>query len=250
MPKRLSLQLYSARNAGSIDAVLSIAARSGYREVEGYGGVYGKPDQLARKLSRAGLSMPSGHFALDMLDNETTAAVATARALGIVQVYAPWLDEAQRPKTSGGWRKLGKRLAVIGERLRGEGLSFGWHNHDFEFVRLPGGEYPIDLIFDAAPFIDWECDVAWVARAKANPMFWIRRHGARITAVHVKDIAPKGQAIKEGGWADVGEGVLDWPKLIAAVRSQTRANRFVMEHDNPADFVRFAERSYRFVSKI
>ena len=250
MPKRLSLQLYSARNAGAVERVLDLVAALGYLEVEGYGGIYDDADLLARKLARTGLSMPSGHFGLDLLEGKPKKAIAIARTLGIRHVYAPWLDEADRPKTAAGWKKLGRRLAVIGERLREEGLSFGWHNHDFEFLPLPGGEYPIDLIFEAAPLIDWECDIAWVARAKANPIAWIKKHGGRITTVHVKDIAPRGEATDEDGWADVGRGVLDWPKLIGAARSHTRALHYVMEHDNPSDFARFAARSHRFVSKI
>ncbi len=84
------------------------------------------------------------------------------------------------PRSAAGYRRFGKRLARIGHWVRGEGLGFGWHNHDFEFATLPGGEIPLDLFFEAAPMIDWECDVAWVARAGVNPLPWIRRYGSRI----------------------------------------------------------------------
>jgi sugar phosphate isomerase/epimerase len=249
MPRRLSLQLYSVRNARSLKDTLRLIAETGYREVEGYGGVYSEPKALAQMLGRTGLAMPTGHFGLGMLENERTRVTEIARTLGMRQIFAPYLAEEERPRSAAGWRKLGKRLAVIGEWLRGEGLGFGWHNHDFEFIKLPGGEIPMELMLEAAPLIDWECDVAWVARARANPLAWIRRYGQRITAVHVKDIAPKGQCLDEDGWADVGQGVLDWPKLFDALRN-TRALHYVMEHDNPSDIARFARRSYSFVHTI
>ena len=38
MPKRLSFQLYSARNHPPMSATLEILANTGYKEVEGFGG--------------------------------------------------------------------------------------------------------------------------------------------------------------------------------------------------------------------
>ena len=107
----------------------------------------------------------------------------------------------------------------------------------------------MDLIFEAAPLTDWECDVAWIARAGASPAKWIKRYAGRITAFHVKDLAPKGQNASEDGWADVGEGVIDWPSIMDLSR-KTRALHYMMEHDNPSDLERFARRSFDYVSKL
>lgn len=248
MPQRLSFQLYSARHT-SLKDTISLLAKAGYREVEGYGDVYGNPQPVRRMLDRHGLAMPTGHFGLDMLEGEPARVVAIARTLGIRHIYAPWLAPDDRPKTSAGWRKFGRRLAAIGRRIRGEGFGFGWHNHDFEFVTLPTGATPLDLLFEAAPMLDWEIDVAWVKRAGANPLTWIRRHGDRITAAHVKDIAPRGQCADEDGWADVGHGIINWPACFAAL-ANTRAMHFVLEHDNPSDLRRFASRSLEHVTRI
>ena len=74
-------------------------------------------------------------------------------------------------------------------------------------------------------------------------MKWIDEYGQRITAVHVKDIAPAGENANEDGWADVGHGTVDWAGLIKAFREKSPAKIFVMEHDNPSDLERFARRS-------
>ena len=196
-----------------------------------------------------GLTMPTGHFSVDMLETERTKVLTIASTLGMRHIYAPYLVPDQRPKTAAGWRKFGKRLAEIGVWVRSEGYSFGWHNHDFEFVKLPTGEVPHDLIFDAAPLLDWECDVAWIQRARANPISWIKRYGDRITSVHVKDIARAGEAPDEDGWADVGHGIVNWNKVYG-VLAKTRVLHHIMEHDNPSDLSRFAKRSFAFVSSI
>jgi sugar phosphate isomerase/epimerase len=101
----------------------------------------------------------------------------------------------------------------------------------------------MEIILETAPDIEWECDVAWVVRGKADPLGWFDRYGSRITAVHVKDIAPAGESLDEDGWADIGHGVLDWDNLIGKVQARTSAEYFVAEHDKPADPLRFATRS-------
>lgn len=249
MPKRLSFQLYSARNFPPLKDTLAMLARIGYREVEGFGGVYDKPEAFRRMLGNNDLTMPTGHFGLDMLENQRPRVLDIARALGVRQIYAPYLAPDQRPRTASGWRSFGKRLAYIGQWVRSEGFGFGWHNHDFEFVQLPSGESPHEIMFEAAPMLDWECDAAWVARAKANPVTWIKRYADRITSVHVKDIAPRGECADEDGWADPGHGTVNWTACFAALKN-SRALHYVMEHDNPNNLERFARRSFGYVSKI
>jgi sugar phosphate isomerase/epimerase len=249
MPKRLSFQLYCARKFPPLENTLALLAETGYREVEGYGGVYDDPAGLRKLLDVNGLTMPSGHFSVDMLEKERGKARDIATTLGMRHIYAPYLVAEQRPKSAAGWKSFGKRLAAIGEWVRSEGFGFGWHNHDFEFVKLPSGEAPHELIFAAAPMLDWECDAAWIVRAKASPLTWIKRYADRITAVHVKDIAPKGQCVDEDGWADLGKGTVKWPDIFKALKA-SRTLHYVLEHDNPSDLKRFAARSFAYVSKI
>jgi sugar phosphate isomerase/epimerase len=248
MPKRVSFQLYCARKFPPLAETLKLLSSIGYKEVEGYGGVYDDVPGLRKLLDANGLTMPTGHFSVDMLEDERPKVLKIASALGVRRIYAPYLMPDKRPKTAAGWTKFGKRLAAIGEWVRSEGYGFGWHNHDFEFVKLPGGEFPHDLIFSAAPLLDWEIDVAWVARAKQNPLPWIRKFADRITAVHVKDIAPKGEKLDEDGWADVGQGTVNWVACFKAL-AKTRALSYILEHDNPNDLARFAKRSFDYVKK-
>ena len=76
-----------------------------------------------------------------------------------------------------------------------------------------------------------------------------RRYADRITSVHVKDIAPKGECADEDGWADVGQGTVNWAAAFKALKS-SRTLHYIMEHDNPKDVVRFAQRSFDHVKKI
>lgn len=244
-----SYQLYSSRNFPPLEDTLKMLAAAGYSEVEGFGGVYADPNALKAELDKNGLKMTSGHFGLDMLEKETAKALDIAKTLGMKAVYCPHIAADQRPSDAAGWRDFGKRLARVGKAFTDAGFVFGWHNHDFEFKALQDGSIPQALIFEAAPDLSWEADIAWIVRGGADPITWIREHAGRLSAVHVKDIAEQGTKQDEDGWDDVGHGTMDWKAIWAEVK-KTPAKIFVMEHDNPSDHARFARRSIEAARKF
>src|SRR4051794_9644873 len=191
MAPQISFQLYSSRNFPPVDRQLATIAQFGYRNVEPYGGLYGDVRGLRAALDQAGLKAPSGHFGLDVLENDFAAVVADARTLGMALIVCPWIAPEERPKDKEGWMALGDRLGAIGSNVRAEGLRFAWHNHDYEFRPLPEGSLPIDYVM-ADPAVELEMDVAWIVRGKIDPAPWIERFAGRIAACHVKDVAPEG----------------------------------------------------------
>ena len=237
-----SYQLYSSRNFTPWDNVFKTLSDLGYTQVEGFGGILEDAQALRAQLDANGLSMPSSHMGLDMLEGDFDKAIATANTLGIQQIYCPFLLPDLRPTDAAGWAVFAERLEVIAKKVKAAGLSFGWHNHDFEFVACEDGTVPMKAILDGAPSVEWEADIAWIVRGGADPMAWIAAHGNRITAAHVKDLAPEGEKADEDGWADVGDGIMDWAGLITALRAND-VTLLVAEHDNPSDADRFAARS-------
>ena len=243
-----SFQLYSARNFQPWDKILKMLAGLGYREVEGFGGVYAYPAGFRAEMDKNGLAMPTGHFPVDMLENDFDGARRLADALGVKTMICPYLVAEARPADAAGWRGFGERLAAIGEKTTKAGYGFAWHNHDFEFKKLADGSVPQEHIFESAPDVGWEMDLAWLVRGGSEPLAWIDRFGKRIVAVHVKDIAKPGQGLDEDGWSDVGHGTIDWATMLKALRAKTPAKHFVMEQDNPNDIERFARRSIEAAS--
>lgn len=240
-----SYQLYSSRNFPPLSDTLRMLADAGYGAVEGYGSLYadeGAVAALEAGLKATGLTMPTAHFGLDMLENTPDQAIAVAKRLGIERIYCPYVMPADRPTDGAGWRAFGARLQKAGAPIRAAGIGFGWHNHDFEFVPTADGAIPQAEIFKGGPDLEWEMDVAWVIRGKADPFHWIEAEKGRITAAHVKDIAAAGQNVDEDGWADVGHGTVDWKALVAALRGNG-VKHLVLEHDNPSDHARFARNS-------
>ena len=240
---RFSFQLYSARNFQPWSDVLSSLSQIGYSQVEGFGGAYADPVSFRSLIDENGLSMPSGHFDISSLENDFNKVEEIAGALGISKIVCPFLQPEARPDTGDGWRELAGRLAAIAARVKASGRSFAWHNHDFEFHATSDGGIPMQIMLEEAAAIEWEADLAWIVRGGQDPFVWIDRHGERITAVHVKDIAGEGECEDEDGWADVGHGTMPWQRLIDALSAKSRCELFIAEHDNPNDLHRFASRS-------
>ncbi len=244
---RLSLQLYSARNFPPLDEQLATLAGLGFQKVEPYGGLLDKAGDLEDGLRRHGLSAPSSHVGMSSLTSDLARTLAAAKALGTDLLIVPAISPDERPTDSDGWRGFGRQLAGLQASLGAEGIRLAWHNHDFEFAKTADGLFPLDLIFEGAPNLLWQADIGWIERAGQDSVEWINRYSDRIVAFHIKDMAPSGQNADEDGWADVGKGTIDWARLLPIMQA-TKAELYVLEHDNPNDFNRFAARSREAVA--
>ena len=245
----IAYQLYCSRNFPPVADTLKMLAAAGYTEVEGYGGLFEDLPALEDALDAAGLKMTTGHIGIDMVEDSPAVALDIIQTLGMKAAFIPYVMPADRPTDADGWRAFGVRLARIGAPIVNAGVTYGWHNHDFELKPLPTGELPLDLILETAPDLKLELDLGWVARAGKDPVEMIEKYGKRIAAVHVKDLAAPGENAAEDGWADVGHGTQDWAAIHAALK-EAGVDHYVIEHDNPSDHKRFATRSLATVQAL
>ncbi|MEJ2022235.1 MAG: sugar phosphate isomerase/epimerase [Maritimibacter sp.] len=242
----ISYQLFSSRNH-PLEETLAMLAGIGLKEVEGFGAQFEDPAATKALLDQHGMTMPTGHFAFDLVEGDPAKALSIAETLGVKAVVVPFLMPDRRPSDRHGWAEFAELLAEAGKPILDAGLKYGWHNHDFEFTQTADGCLPIEMIADASEDIGLELDLAWITRAGKDPVDWINRYAGRIIAAHVKDLARPGECADEGGWADLGHGIMDWGRIIPALRA-AEVSRWVLEHDNPADHQRFATRSFETVS--
>ncbi|EAR50588.1 hypothetical protein OG2516_12091 [Oceanicola granulosus HTCC2516] len=238
----ISYQLYCSRNFPPLGDTLSMLSGLGFKQVEGFGGLYDDPAKLKEQLDENGLTMTTGHFGLPMIEDTPEKAIEVARTMNMSTVLVPAIPPEMRPTDAAGWSAFGKRLAEAGKPVLDAGYKFGWHNHAFEFDKVDGDDLPLDLILAGSDDLALELDLGWVRVAGHDPAAWVEKYADRIVAVHVKDIAPDGEATDEDGWADVGHGIMDWPALHEKLQGKG-IDHYVLEHDNPKDHERFARRS-------
>lgn len=246
-PYQLSFQLYSTRNFPPQEAVLAELARIGYDAVEPWLPDFGDdPKAFRRRIDDAGLACLGFHMPFKGLVNEPQRFIDIAHTIGARLMIPPTIVADERPTEADGWRRIGDALRKGGEAAKAEGLQVVWHNHAFDFATLPDGSRPIDLMLGTAgDIVGFEIDFAWITRAECDPVTELKRFAPRIAAIQVKDTAPLG-TVEEGGWAATGDGIVDWASLFPLFGT-TPADHLVVEHDNPADWQRVAQRSYDFM---
>ncbi|NRB17390.1 MAG: sugar phosphate isomerase/epimerase [Rhodobacteraceae bacterium] len=244
----ISYQMYGSRN-WALAETLAMLSAAGFSEVEGYGGLYDDPDGLQAALQQNGLRMTTGHFGLAEIEADPQRVIDLAKRFGMEAVFAPFIVAGARPNDLAGWQAFASSLVEAGKPIQDAGLSFGWHNHDFELVDLGAGVTALDVIAQASPDLKLELDIGWVIRAGQDPVAMIQKYGSQIKVAHIKDVAAQGAGLDEDGWSDVGHGVADWAPIHAALQA-AGVDRYVLEHDNPNDHQRFATRSLTAVTSF
>jgi sugar phosphate isomerase/epimerase len=230
----IAVQMYTLRDAGSLDQQLKIVHDAGVGAVETVGTQNVSAVELKRLLDRYAIKAISSHVQLADLRKDLDGVVAFNRSIGNTTLVVPYLAEKDRPTDAAGWTALGRELGQIAKRARAKGMRLAYHNHDFELVDFDG-KTGLELLFAAAgPDLQTELDLAWVARAGYDPAAMLGKFKGRMFAVHAKDNAPKGQAEDEGGFAAVGRGVLDWNAILPAAAG-AGVRWYIIEHDHPRD---------------
>lgn len=242
----LSVQLFSLREFGDLQAQLALARRVGFEWVESVATHGLPPAEFAALLNAHGLKLSSMHVALTLLESQRDMLVEACRLSGCPLIVMPILPYGERPVSAPGWSAMGERLAAHGRALATQGLRLAYHNHDWEFLRFDG-RCGLEWLFDSAPAADlgWEADLGWVTRAGCDAGAWAQRYADRLVAVHAKDIAPEGAAVDEDHWAALGDGIVPWRPLAAALRG--KVSLFVFEHDKPRDHEQVLSRSLAFM---
>ena len=223
----LALQLYTIRDETTRDfaRALRAVAAMGYPAVEfaGYGGL--TREELSALLKETGLRAASTHIALPALQQDLDREIAYCNVIGCNIVALPWLSEQFR--NAAALAELAPSLNAFGKTCADNGLTFAYHNHDFEFA-TDGGVYLLDALLGATDpaLVQLELDVYWAQHAGVDPIRYLGEHAGRIALVHLKDRAP------DGGFAEVGAGSLDMPAIIAAAEA-AGAQWFIVENDAP-----------------
>ena len=250
----LAVQLYTLRHlSDDVRELIRVAAEAGYAGVEGgYGPKLGAAE-LKEVLSENGVEMVSAHVGLDTLESDLAQAMSFQKALNNDVLIIPWLDKSLYDDSAESWQRLGERFNKIAERVKAEGMTLLYHNHSFEFgtYRDETGEGKLGLehLLDSAPDLGLELDIGWCQEGGVDPYGLLKKYAGRVPRLHVKDRAPEGENADEGGWADVGHGVIAWEPLLKAAQD-AGTQWFVVEHDEPKDPERTIKRSFDALASL
>ena len=228
-PQPLGLQLYTVRDwmQKDMEYTLKTVYSIGYREVEFAGLFDKKADKVKNWLDKIGLTSPSSHVSYERLKANLQAVVDEAQTLGNTYVVCPDVDSRLRLDADA-WKRVAADFNRFGEQLQRVGLRFAYHNHEFEWKPLPGGEIGYDILVNETDprYVKLQMDLYWIAKAGKDPLSYFAKFPGRFPMVHVKDMAGNGAMV------DVGKGVIDWGRIFAK-RREAGIEHFYVEHDEP-----------------
>jgi sugar phosphate isomerase/epimerase len=141
------------------------------------------------------------------------------------------------------YRRIADEFNRAGEAARAKGLTFAYHNHDFEFQPMDGTTGYDTLLEACDPaLVAMELDLYWITHAGRDPLRYVRANPSRFPLVHVKDRAA------DGSMADAGAGQIDFPAIFAAAGGAIR--HYFVEHDRPGDAFASIAASHRYLSSL
>jgi sugar phosphate isomerase/epimerase len=86
-------------------------------------------------------------------------------------------------------------------------------------------------------------DLFWVVAGGADPVREFYKIAGRVKQYHVKDRTP------DGGFADLGEGVIDFRRIFRATRP-LEVEEYIVENDQPVDALKCAETGYNYLASL
>lgn len=167
---KIALQLYSIENISEkqgLCAALDKVKEWGCDGVEFAETHNLSPEQLKKALDERGLQCAGFHVGYDQIFGSPEETLLLAKTCGAYSLCLPsFLADAIEK-----WAELGKKLDSIGKNFRGQGIKFGYHNHQQEFANL-GGKYPIDAILENCKTenVFFEMDTRHVVAAGESPI--------------------------------------------------------------------------------
>jgi sugar phosphate isomerase/epimerase len=261
----LGIQLWTVKSEAEkdLEGTLRKVYAAGFREIE-FAGYYGKnPADLAKLMHSIGFSLVSTHAGAGDIAKSGDKIIADAKALGLKYVVCsspgvspekeklPW-EERMKAVDLSDWKWNADLFNKFGKQVSDAGMSFGYHNHSAEFKKYEG-QTAFDYLFanTDAKHVKIELDVGWVAVAQADPIAILNKYKDRVVALHVKDVGKRTSADKDPPSVALGEGVVDWKKVIGTAKANgTKAYFYEQEEPFTRPILESVKISGDYLSKL
>ncbi len=228
--KTIGLQLYTLRNqlAQDVPKTLRAVADAGYYQVEAMSLVGG--ERVFTVARDVGLKVTSAMMNWQTLVSPGARGVPSfaetmeaAEKQKLRFVVIPYVGKGHR-ETAEQLKTLAERANRAGEICRKANIQLCYHNHSFEFAKLPSGQLRWDVLvkeFDPH-LVKFEMDVFWVTIGGMDAVKMLKNLKGRVAQLHLKDLL-KGtptnhdeSTVPKDAFQEVGNGIIDWPAVLAA----------------------------------
>jgi len=240
--KEVGLQIYTLRNKlrDGLEPVLEKVAEIGYKNIEAFsmGGdkVLGKePAELKALADSLGLKVISSHMGIQRMTIKNMEKVKDSwkelierfHTVGVKYLANAYLAPNVRSSICD-YKNWAESFNYFGEMCKDAGITFGYHNHDFEFDVFDGQMGYDVLLNETEPdLMMFEPDLYWFKRADKDPVEYMKNHPGRFKLWHLKDMEDN----EDKDFAEVGHGVIDFERIFE-VREEAGLELIFVEQDS------------------
>jgi sugar phosphate isomerase/epimerase len=220
----LGAQMYTLRNfcktIEDVRVTLKKVADIGYKaiQISGFGPM--DHNEVAAVVKANGLTVAATHMGWPMFQNELAKVIDIHHAWGCKHSAIGGLPGEYF--TLDGAKRFADEVKPIAQKLKAAGLTFSYHNHAHELMKLDGRTWLERMYELTAGYVSAEIDVHWITRGGGDPAQWVAKYPQRQPLLHLKDMVffrDEARKINEPRMAEIGEGNLNWPAILAAAKA-------------------------------
>ena len=170
-------------------------------------------EEVAKICQENHLEIVITHTPLDRIKDETEQVINDHKIMNAKYIGLGALTWGTG-NSKQGYDDFIKDFAPVSKRIKAAGLTFMYHNHDFEFMRF-NNQTAFGYLADQLPDAGFTLDTFWVQAGGADPAWWLKKLAGRVDVIHLKDLV-----IVEGErrMAEVLEGNLNWEAIFEAAK--------------------------------
>lgn len=241
---KIGAQMYTLRaysqTAEGLDEALGKVKAMGYDYVQlsGQGGGI-EPQAIRDMLDRHGLAAPTTHISFDAMREDFASVVKTHRLWGATYPGVGSMPARYAAEGAQGFKAFARDASAVAKKFKDEGMTFIYHNHDFEFVNYGGTVGYEILVSESDPSLQLEMDTYWVQAGGGDPVWWIERLKGRMDVIHFKDMEilpwPEGPRKIRQAFCEIGQGNLNWQGIFNACKATGVKYAFVEQDETRRD---------------
>lgn len=217
----MAIQLYTLRDhiqtAEDFDGTLDRLSGMGVHDVQ-ISGIGDIPAEVQRDiLQKHDIQVCVTHKSFDWLLSCTQEAIEHHRIIGCDAIGIGSAPREARGNCAG-VRDFIEKAQQLGATFRQNGMTFQYHNHDFEFERLADTDAcMMDLLMNETnpELFRFIPDVAWMHYAGKDPAALLYKLRGRVKVVHFKDYIIDADGNRK--FVSLGQGVVNLKECYDAV---------------------------------
>jgi inosose dehydratase len=263
-----------------LNTCLQQAALAGFTGIEMGGKFPREPKALASVLARFKLSLISGWYSANLVDNsveqewaqlEPHIDLLCSQGCSVLVFAETWQEsfmETYRPMSTrptlaaDRFAQYGHKLSDLADKCLEKGIRLAVHHHIGSVIESQ--QDVIDLMHNTRESVGLLLDTGHAVSCGVDPLVVIQEFGSRICHVHCKDIRkPQWEIAKakdqgfmesvlEGMFTVPGDGFIDYPAILAALNQAAYSGWLVVEAEQDpekADPFVYAQKGYQYLAR-